>query len=48
MGLPRIELATFTGLDDFHGVCHSSGLVEALSKGVSHEHPRCGVLSARP
>jgi len=48
MGLPRIELTTFVGSDDFRGVYHGSGPVEALSKGVSHECLWCGMMSTRP
>ena len=48
MGLSCVELPNFTGSDNFHSICHGHGLVEALPKGISHERPRCGMMSAGP
>ena len=44
--LPGVELATFAGPHDVGGVGDFVGLVKALSKRITHEGARRGVVTA--
>ena len=48
MSLPSIVLTPFVGEHDMLGVGYCSGPVEALSKCVSNQGSRCGVVTVDP
>ena len=48
MSLPSVVLASFAGAYDLLGVGHRGWPVETLSKCVSDQGSRCGVMSADP
>jgi hypothetical protein len=48
VGLPSVELASLTSSNDFYGVGHGGGPVEALSKGIPNQRPRGGMVPTSP
>jgi hypothetical protein len=48
VGLPSIVLTPFTGAHYLLGIGHRGGLAEALSKCVSDQGSRCGLVSTDP
>jgi hypothetical protein len=48
VGLPCVELTPLAGAYNPSGVGHRGWPVETLSEGVSHEGPRCCVVTASP
>ena len=48
VSLPRVVLTPFVGAYDLLGIGYCSGLVKALSKCVSNQGPRCGMVTVDP
>jgi len=48
MNLPSVKLASLIGPHDLRGVGHGGGPVETLSKGISYQRSRRGVVATSP